>query len=218
MWMDRRLISVALFDDHEAMRTGLANALAGEGSFSVVAAGGTADEAVACGNAELPDIMMIDLHMPGDGMAAVRRLYRECPYVKSVILTSDDSEHLVSEAFAAGAFGYLTKGLPLGSLIRELKAIAAGRSQFSPGLAASLIAERGIATPWQVSGLRGQFDMVEREEQILIRYAQGLTVQEIADSIGISLRSAGAYLTNILLKLHERSLFETVLRQQAPPV
>lgn len=204
--MQRPLIRVALFDDHVAMREGLAIALTSEGSFDVVSQGGTADEAVACGNAELPDLLIVDIQMPGGGLEAVRRIFLESPVVNSVVLSSDDSEHVVSAALSAGAFGFLTKGHSLSSVIEALKRIAAGQSQFSAGLASELMAARGIATPWHMRDDAEQLPLTAREEQILSRYAQGLTIEEIAASIGISEIAAGAYLTNVLHKLHEQSL------------
>jgi two-component system nitrate/nitrite response regulator NarL len=215
MTMQRPPIRIAVFDDHVAMREGLERALAAEGSFEVLSGGGSAGEAVACANTELPDLILLDLNMPGNGLEAVRRLYVESPVVSSVFLSSDDSEHLVSEAFSAGALGFLTKGQSLKSVIQSLKSIAAGQSQFSIGLAAALVSARGVATPWFVGDEFGQLEMTTREEQVLSRFAQGLTVEEIAASIGIGARVVGAVLTNILHKLHELTLFERVLAKQA---
>jgi two-component system, NarL family, nitrate/nitrite response regulator NarL len=213
--MQRPPIRIAIFDDHVAMREVFAHALAAEGTFDVVAQGSTADEAIACGNAELPDLMILDIHMPGDGLEAVRRLYLESPVVKSVILSSDDSEHVVSAAFSMGAYGYLEKGQPLSAVISALKLIASGQSQFSPGLASTLLPAGGVATPWLMRDDASQLPLTAREEQILSRYAQGLTLGEIAASIGISDMAAGASLTNILHKLHENTLYESLAAQNS---
>ena len=194
----------------------MTRALAAEGSFDVVASGGSADEAVASGQNDLPELMLLDLQMPGGGLQAVEKLCRDCPFVKTVILSSDDSEHLVSAAFGAGAFGYLTKGQSLKSIIASLNEIYRGRSQFSAGLASTLIAVRGIATPWHLTDEMGQLSITAREEQILSRFAQGLTVEEIANSIGLAAISVGAYLTNILHKLHQQTLVDRALQLQPP--
>jgi two-component system, NarL family, nitrate/nitrite response regulator NarL len=207
----RPLISVAIFDDHVRVRQSLARALAAEGSFDVVAQGGTAGEAIDCGRAQLPDLMIVDLHMPGRGLDALRCLYQECPAVKCIVLSSDDSEHNISEAFAAGAFGYLIKGQPLAGAIRSMKSIAAGQSQFSTFLAAKIVAPRGVATPWPDADEFAGLAITAREEQVLSRYAQGLTVDEIASSIGVSIAATGAFLTNVLHKLHEQTLLDRIL-------
>ena len=212
----RTQIRIALFDDHAAIRDSMTRALAAEGSFDVVASGGSADEAVASGQNDLPELMLLDLQMPGGGLQAVEKLCRDCPFVKTVILSSDDSEHLVSAAFGAGAFGYLTKGQSLKSIVASLNEIYRGRSQFSAGLASTLIAVRGIATPWHLTDEMGQLSITAREEQILSRFAQGLTVEEIADSIGLAAISVGAYLTNILHKLHQQTLVDRALQLQPP--
>jgi two-component system, NarL family, nitrate/nitrite response regulator NarL len=193
------------------MRQGLALALGAGGLLEVVAQGSSADEAVEAANLFLPDVVLVDLHMPGTGLDAVRRIYKESPIVKSVILSSDDSEHLVSAAFSAGAFGFLTKGEPLVSVIDALQKIAAGQAQFSPILAASIVAPRGIATPWHEPDAGGELALTAKEEQILSRYAQGLTADEISSSIGLRPATVGAYLSNILRKLHEQTVLERAL-------
>lgn len=204
-------IRIAIFDDHVLMREALSRALSSVAIFDVVASGGSADEAVAGGNALLPDVLVLDLHMPGSGLEAVRRLFRDVPVVKSVVLSSDDSEHSISEAFAAGAFGYLTKGQPLVSVIADLKAVADGQSQFSPGLARSLVSPQGLAAPWRDEPRPWALEITPREEQILSRCAQGLSVAEIASSIGVRPQTVACTFTNILQKLHEHSMFEYAL-------
>lgn len=211
MTAPRPSIRVALFDDHAAMRQGLAFALGAIGGFEVVAEGGNADEAVEAARTVLPDVMLLDFHMPGGGLDAARRLFLESPFVKIVILSSDDSEHLVSAAFSAGAVGFLIKGQPLASLFEVLKSIAHGESQFSPVLAAKIVAPRGIATPWHETNAGAELPLTAKEEQILSRYAQGLTIDEISSSIGVKRPTVGAYLTNILHKLHEQTLLQRAL-------
>ncbi len=217
IWMEMTLrnlpINIGLFDDHTAMRQGLAQALTADGVLQVVAQGGSADEAVEAANRLLPDVVLLDLHMPGNGLDAVRRIYKASPFVKTVILSSDDSEHLVSASFSAGAFGFLTKGEPLAKVIEAVQKIAGGEAQFSQILAAKIVAPRGIATPWHEPDSGTELALTAREEQILSRYAQGLTADEISSSIGINRASVGAYLTNILHKLHTQNLLERLLAQ-----
>jgi two-component system, NarL family, nitrate/nitrite response regulator NarL len=211
MTLQRQPIRIALYDDHTAMRQGLALALAAGGVLEVVAQGGSADEAVEAANRLLPDVMLLDLHMPGDGLQALRRIYVESPHVKTVILSSDDSEHQISAAFSAGALGFLTKGEPLISVIDQLQKISEGQAQFSPLLAAKIVLPRGIATPWHNPDTSADLALTNKEEQILSRYAQGLTLDEISSSIGVRKVTIGAYLTNVLHKLHEQTLLERLL-------
>ncbi len=200
-------IRVAIFDDHELMRETLVRALTAEGSFEVVASGGTAGDAAACGYDVLPDLMLCDLQMPGYGLDAVRQLYLTAPRVAVVVLSSDDSEHLVSAAYSAGAFGFFTKGQPLRQLIADLKDIAHGRSLFSPALARRIVSPQYLATPWSDDG-EPWLAISPREEQILSRYGQGFSIEEIAGSTGLSTSTVGAFLTNILHKLHEQTLLD----------
>jgi two-component system, NarL family, nitrate/nitrite response regulator NarL len=192
----------------------LASALGAGRAFEIVAQGASADEAVAAANTFLPNVMLIDLHMPGNGLDAVRRVYKQSPIVKTVILSSDDNQHMISEAFSAGASGFLTKGEPLVNVIEALHKIAAGQSQFSPILAAKIVAPRGIATPWHEPDAGGELELTAKEEQILSRYAQGLTTDEISSSTGIRIATVGAYLTNILHKFHEQKLLEGLLADE----
>lgn len=210
----RAPVRVAIFDDHEVMRQVLSRALSAEGSFEIVAAGASADEAVTCGQALLPDLIVTDLQMPGGGLEAVRRLFQTAPFVKIVVLSSDDSEHMVSACFSAGAFGFLTKGQPLRSMIASLAAVAAGQALFSAGVARTLVSNQGVASPWRGPGDATDLPITAREQQILSRYAQGLTVDEIAASIGVSERTVAAFMTNILHKLHEHTLLEKLLETQ----
>ncbi|MEQ1653941.1 MAG: response regulator transcription factor [Hyphomicrobium sp.] len=207
----RRKIRIAVFDDHAAMREALARALDAVGAFEVIGSGANAEDAIACGASLLPDIIVLDLQMPGDGLEALRELYRVAPFVKTSVLSSDDSEHMVSAAFAAGAFGFLTKGQPLTSVIGELKSIADGQSQFSTVLARALVSPQGIAAPWREPDRPGALPITAKEEQILSRYGQGLTVDEIAASIGVGARTVTSVFTNILHKLHEHTMFESAL-------
>ncbi|NOT70442.1 MAG: response regulator transcription factor [Hyphomicrobium sp.] len=214
--MARRLIRIAIFDDHAAIRQAWMRALASVGGFDVLDGGASASDAIDCGKALLPDLIVLDMQMPGGGLEAVRQLYREAPYVKTVVLSSDDSEHHVSAAFASGAFGFMTKGQPLVSVISDLQAIANGQSQFSAGLARALVSPQGIAAPWREADDPGGLTITAKEEQILSRYGQGLTVGEIASSIGVSPRTVASTFTNILHKLHEHTLFEAALAADDP--
>ena len=203
-------IRIALFDDHVPMREALAGAIARDDAFDVVATGGTADEAFACAGDLLPDLIVLDVSMPGGGIEATAKLFQSFPSVKCVILSSNDSEHLVTTALSAGAFAFLIKGQPLRSLIDDLKHIATGRSQISPALAAKILSPIGFAAPWGESSGSSMLELIPREEQILRRQAQGLTCDEIGDSIGVSGATVANFLTNILHKLHSQTLSDSL--------
>jgi DNA-binding NarL/FixJ family response regulator len=119
---------------------------------------------------------------------------------------------MISAVYAAGAFGFFVKGQPLRSLIESLKDIAAGRSEFSPNLAKRLVSPASLAAPWRDETVE-RLAISPREEQILSRYGQGFEIAEIAGSIGLSPATVGAFLTNILHKLHEQALLDELLGQ-----
>ena len=204
-------IRVALFDDHVLMREQLASVLRRDYGYDVVATGGSVDEAVVCAEEFLPDLIVLDLNMPGDGLEGARRLFLDFPAVKSVMLSTQDDEHIVSTALSAGAYGFLAKGIPTCELANALARIHAGQSEMSSVLAGRLLAQQGFGAPWRSLGETGILEITDREEQILRRVAQGMTPDETGASIGLSGATVATVLTNILLKLHEHDLLNHAL-------
>lgn len=194
-------LSVALFDDHELMRRTIASNLASVPGLDVVASGSSADEAIASAEALIPQVIILDVNMPGGGLSAARKINVAFPAIKIVMLTSDDSEHLVSSALRAGASAYVVKGSPLRELVETVKAVARGHSYISPGLSGKILSPRSLGTPWRADDQEPPFAILDREEQILRRLAQGLTMVEIGEGIGLSETTVAKYLTNILMKL-----------------
>ena len=209
-------ITIALFDDHALMREALQRTLGLEPDFHIVATGGTADAAVAAACEYLPDVMLLDVSMPGDGIEAAQDIFRLAPHVTCVMLSSHDDEHVVSTALSAGAYAFLPKGMPSCELAQELRRIRWGRSYISPALAGQLLSDRGFGAPWSSATEPGAIAISEREEQILRRLSQGFTEEEIAASVGLSVPAVGAFLTNTLMKLHEQSLLERVQSESGP--
>lgn len=184
------------------MRNALALAIGREPEFNVVAAGGSADDAVAAADATSPDVIILDLNMPGGGLTAAARLARLAPACKIIMLTSDDEAHQIDAALAAGASAFITKGTPAAGIRQTIRRVLAGKSTLSPSLANRLLSSRPLATPWSDEPHDLPFDLLEREEQVLRRLSQGLTSEEIGDSIGLSAATVDAFVTNILMKLH----------------
>ena len=159
----------------------------------------------------LPGLILLDLNMPGDGLEGARRLFLDFPAVKSVMLSTQDDEHIVSTALSAGAYGFLAKGIPTCELANALARIHAGQSEMSSVLAGRLLAQQGFGAPWRSLGETGILEITDREEQVLRRVAQGMTPDETGASIGLSGATVAAVLTNILLKLHEHDLLNHAL-------
>ncbi len=204
-------IRIALVDDHARVRDALADVLARDGDFAVVATGASSDEALEIAETFLPNVMLLDINMPGNGINAARRIFRSCPSVKIVMLTSADDTFHIDAAIAAGARGYIVKGEPASVIASAVREVDAGRSFLAPSLAGQLLGSSGHAAPWD-SPPEGPIELVEREEQILRRLAQGLTYTEIAESIGLSEIAVAAFVTNILMKLHAQTVTDDALK------
>lgn len=205
-------IRIAIFDDHRLFRDMVAAALAGTPGIDVIATGQSAEDAVRATEQNLPDVVIMDLNMPGNGIAAATAINTVFPAVKIVFLTSDDSEHMTGAALRAGALAYIIKGAPMREVIATVQSVAQGHAFISPAFAENLLTPRALGAPWMGEAAAHAIDITEREEQILRRYAQGLTHEEIGLGIGLSHQTVAKFITNILLKLHAQERFETLRR------
>lgn len=185
------------------MRNALAQALGRDPEMAVVAEGGSADDAVTAAEATCPDVILLDFNMPGGGgLSAAERLARMSPASKVIILTSMDEAHNIDAVLAAGASAYIQKGTPVAEIRQTIRRVLAGKSDLSPSLASRLLSSRPLAAPWSEEAQDLPFDLLEREEQILRRLSQGLTSEEIGESIGLSPATVEAFMTNVMIKLH----------------
>ena len=126
------------------------------------------------------------------------------------MLTSADDTYLIDAALTAGARGYIIKGEPASVIAGAVREALRGRSYIAPSLAAKLLTSPGFGAPWN-TGAESPIELVEREEQVLRRLAQGLTYIEIAESTGLSEAAVAAFVTNILMKLHAQAAVEAAL-------
>lgn len=210
-------IRIAVVDDHPLFREGVAAILAQNPRFEVVAQGSSAEQAIRIAHDLLPDILLLDVAMPGDGMEAMRRIAQQCPYVKIVMLTASEDEQHVSTALEAGARGYVLKGIGAQDLLSTLKAVFAGESYVTPQLAARLLSL--MRKKPASDGPDAQLPVLTpREEEILDRVAGGRTNKEIARDLGISEKTVKHYMTNIMHKLQVRNRVEAALmaRRKVP--
>src|SRR5512143_3592337 len=134
-------IHIVIADDHTLFREGLAGIIRAESDFEVVGQAGSSQDAVQLARDLLPDIILLDIDMPGGGLEAARIIAEECPVTRIVILTSsEEDDHLIS-ALKIGARAYILKGVAARELIRILRAVWTGESYVPPRLAASLLLE-----------------------------------------------------------------------------
>jgi len=132
-------IRVVLADDHALLRQGVAYVLAAEPDIAVVGEAASAADALQLVVTLLPDVILLDITMPGGGLQAAQAISTSCPATKIVMLTASEDEEDMRNAVQAGACGYVLKGVPARELVRVLRAVAGGAAYVTPALAASLL-------------------------------------------------------------------------------
>ncbi|MGG6314224.1 response regulator [Paenibacillus macerans] len=192
-------VRVLVVDDHPHAREAIGDILAEDAGFEIVAFAAGADEAIAQTELWMPDLILMDIHMPGkDGLETTREIKLRYPYVKIVLITvSDDAAHLF-EALKQGAQGYLLKNLEPGTWLEYLRAVASDEAPLSSELALRILQEFPLAKKETGEGP----PLTAREREILGWVAQGMTNREIAGELHISDQTVKNHLKNILHKLH----------------
>lgn len=205
-------IRVIVADDHPIYRDGVVTSLEETGEFSVVGTAGSAEEAIRVAETKRPDIALLDLSMPGGGLAAVKAIAVAGTAKHVAMLTVSEDEEHVSEALRFGALAYILKGVSASQLRSALKGVANGEAHVSPGLAAKLLTlmSRGEAKK-EVSPLD---DLTRREEDILKLVAKGQSNKEIANALDLQEKTVKHYMTAIMGKLHARNRVEAALIAQ----
>jgi len=183
-------IRVLLADDHPVVRRGLAELLGAADDIEVVGAATDGEEAVAQAAASEPDVVLMDISMPNlDGVAATRRLLRERPDARVVMLTSFSERERILDALDAGAIGYLLKDAEPDELIRGVRAAAAGEAPLAPKAASAVLTARTEQRP--------AADLTPREREVLGALARGKANKQIARELGISEKTVKAHLTRV---------------------
>jgi two-component system response regulator NreC len=191
------VIRVVLVDDHAVVRTGLRLLLESQADVEVVGEAGNATDAVFRARALKPDVILLDVVMPGEsGIEVLPKLLQEAPDTRVLVLSMQDDPSYVREAFAAGASGYVLKEAADEEVVAAVRDIAAGGSYVHPALGARMVAadaqERAAAEADPLS---------EREREVLRLLALGHTNQEIAEQLYISVRTAESHRAHIMQKL-----------------
>lgn len=186
-------IRILVCDDHPVVRAGLAGMLAGQDDFDVVAEAGDGDTAVTLHRALLPDVTLMDLHMPGrGGVAAIEAIRASQPAARILVLTTFDTDADVLPAIEAGATGYLLKDTPRDELFRAIHVVAAGGSVLAPKVATRLMTRVRTPDPASLSA---------REVEVLQLVAKGSTNKETAAALHISTATVKTHLVHIYDKL-----------------
>jgi DNA-binding NarL/FixJ family response regulator len=198
-------IRVLVADDHTIVRSGIRHVLESEPGFTVVAEASTGGEALELASSLHPDVVVLDISMPGDsGLRVAAELRRRVPETHVLILSMHDNTEYVLESLRAGAHGYLLKDTAATELRDAIRAVRRGESFFSPAIAGRLSAVvRGDAAE-SSAGALGQ--LTARERQVLVGVAQGHTNREIATQLGISHRTVETHRESLMRKLGVRTV------------
>ncbi len=199
-------IRVLLADDHTLFREGVRLLLEAQGDFQVVAEAATADEAVERARQSRPDVIALDITMPGNGLEAARRLRKELPAARMLVLTMHGGEDYFFQALEAGASGYVLKESASADLVTALREVSAGRVFLPPSLVAGLVTAFLRLTGRGEEGAR-LAKLTDREKEVMALVAQGFTSEEIAERLHRSVHTIHSHRVHIIEKLglHSRA-------------
>ncbi|MCB9431345.1 MAG: response regulator transcription factor [Ardenticatenaceae bacterium] len=205
-------IRILVADDHPLFRAGVVASLSRQPNFTVIAEASSGEEAYTLAAEHLPDILLLDITMPGEGgIAAAQRIAATFPIVRIIMLTvSEDQDNLLN-ALKAGAKGYVLKGVSARELATAVRTVADGDVYISAQLAGGILFEM---THSPVTPKDPFSELTERERQILTLLADGLTNREIGGQLFLAEKTIKHYMTNILQKLQVRSRVEAALLAQ----
>jgi NarL family two-component system response regulator LiaR len=198
-------IRVMIVDDHAVVRSGLSTFLLTCDDMELVGEAGSGEQALRLCSHARPDVVLMDLVMPGmDGATTTRLVREQCPEIQVVALTSFKERDLVQGALQAGAIGYLLKDISADELANAIRAAYAGKPTLASEAAQVLIE----ATRYPADRLG--FDLTEREREVLALLAQGMNNGQIAEQLVISVSTAKYHVSSLLSKLGAATRTEAV--------
>jgi two-component system invasion response regulator UvrY len=191
------MIDVLLVDDHELVRTGIRRLLDDTDGIKVIGEASTGEEAVEKVRQCKPDVVLMDLNMPGiGGLEATRKLVQILPSVKVIVVTIHAEEPFPTRLLEAGATGYLTKGCGIDEIINAIKTVHGGERYISSDIA------QQIALSMMPGAAQSPFDKLsQREMQVMLMVTQGQTVQAISDKLCLSPKTVSTYRYRLYEKL-----------------
>src|SRR5437867_97468 len=196
---------VVVVDDHEMFTQGLATALGADPAIDVVATAGSVEAGCAAVRLHSPDVVLMDFELPdGDGATATERIKSEVPSAQVVMVTSFDDEAILIRAIEAGCSGFITKHKAIQEVASAVRAAKAGEALISPSMLARLLPKlrrspRGLGS-----------DLTPREVEVLKLLAEGVSNQQIADRLVLSLHTVRNHVQNVISKLGAHSKLEAV--------
>jgi two-component system, NarL family, nitrate/nitrite response regulator NarL len=205
---------IVVVDDHPLFRSGVVQMLKADPSFELVGQGATAAEAVQLAKKELPELLLLDIDIPGGGLSAAEAIAASCPVTKVVMLTVSQNEENLAAALKAGARAYILKGVGGRELSRILLSVRAGEVYVTPTLATSILFDMTQTSSKTRRSADAEDDLTAREMQIVEQLAAGKSNREIGEKLFLSEKTVKHYMTNILQKLQVRNRVEAALKAQ----
>lgn len=203
--METKPIRVMIVDDHDMVRNGLSVLLSTFSQFKLIAEASNGEEAIRTANEQRPDVLIMDLVMPGiNGVQAIDAIHKNCPQIKIIALTSFKEQNLVYEALQAGAISYLLKNVSIDELAESIMAAYQGKSTLAPEATQALIS--AVTHPPAPA-----HDLTEREQEVLALIVKGMNNPDIAEHLTISRSTVKNHVSNILAKLDVSSRAEAIV-------
>ena len=204
-------LRVLIVDDHPIFRDGMRSLLESVGDLEVAGEAATGEEAVHLAQTLQPDMILMDLNLPGlDGIEATRRIVHDGPRANVLVVTMYEDDESVFAALRAGARGYLLKGAGQQETLRAIRAVGNGEAIFGPAVAARVMSY--FANPQPVAAAPVFPELTERELEILRLITRGQTNQEIAEALVLSLKTVRNHVSNICGKLQVADRAQAVVR------
>jgi DNA-binding NarL/FixJ family response regulator len=204
-------VRVLIADDHPLFREGMRGRLDRVADVAVVGEAASGDEAVELAHKLEPDVILMDIKMPGlNGIEATREIQQASPQIGVLVLTMFEDDDSVFAAMRAGAKGYLLKDSGGEGVVHAIRAVASGEAVFGPGVAERIM--DFFAAPRAAAPQRAFPELTEREEEVLSLVAQGKANREIARQLFVSLKTVRNHVSNILLKLQVADRAQAVIR------
>jgi two-component system, NarL family, nitrate/nitrite response regulator NarL len=204
-------IRVGVVDEHPLFRDGIVYNLESQSDIEIVGQGSTARDAIQIAQERQPDVLVIDIGIPGGGMRAIEEIALAHPTVMILMLTAMVDDEQVCSALKRGARGCLAKGTTSRELVQTVRTLSQGEHYVSPGIAARLLMRTGITKPAPEVHSDRFSDLTQREEQILSILIEGRSNKEIGNKLDLSEKTIKHHVTNILQKLQVRNRVEAAI-------
>lgn len=205
-------ITILLADDHQLFRRGVAGIIAEASDMQIVGQAGSGQEALELARQLLPDLVIMDIHMPVmSGLEAVRVIKRELPHTRIIMLTVSDDDSDIFEALKCGAQGYLLKDIREDQLLSMIRGVAQGEASFSGAVAARILQEFQQPVTPQVQSKDANDPLTAREQEVLQLLVTGLSNKEIAAALHVASGTVKNHISNILYKLHLNNRLEAAV-------